>query len=99
MSSSYDEVLQNRQKELERSGAPSGTTDVELCGLMPGAKHFVAYPGPYPAYEHGDYLTDNNTTWNTDEKYSDNNGGTWVYVTNSEHSIYTMYEAILYSDW
>jgi len=66
---------------------------------MPGAKHFVIYPGPYPNYGHGDYLEDSVTTWNADEEYSDNNGGTWVYVTTSEHSIYTMYEAILSSGW
>ena len=72
---------------------------VDCCGLMPGAKHFVIYPGPYPNYGHGDYLEDSVTTWNADEEYSDNNGGTWVYVTTSEHSIYTMYEAILSSGW
>lgn len=98
MGSDNDEVLQNCAG-VERLGAPGSLGDESLCGMMPGAKHFVAYPGPSPIYHHGDYLTDNNTTWNAYEDYSDNNGGTWYVVSNSEHSIYTMYYAILYSTW
>lgn len=98
LASEHDEVLQGCTVQSESLGAPHGTTSAS-CGLMPGAKHFVIYPGPSPYYGHGDYLEDNNTTWNADEEYSDNNGGTWYSVTNSEHSIFTMYDAILYSSW
>ncbi len=99
LASEWDEVFEySCTTSVEWLGAPDGTTAAS-CGLMPGAKHFVIYPGPYPYYHHGDYLEDSNTTWNADEEYSDNNGGTWVYVTTSEHSIFTMYEAILSSGW
>jgi hypothetical protein len=37
--------------------------------------------------------------WNADEIYSDNNGGAWYCVTNSEHSLYTLADAVLYSTW
>lgn len=100
LSSGYDSVLSGCTSSLEGLGAPApGTTRADLCGLMPGAKHFVIYPGPYPQYDHGGYLEDHNTTWDADEEYSDNNGGTWYVVSNSEHSIYTMYYAILNSSW
>ena len=66
---------------------------------MPGATPFVVYPGPSPYYNHGGYLTDTSATWNADECYSDNNGGTWYCVNNSEHSLYTLADAVLYSTW
>lgn len=97
MASDFDDVMLGCGF-VDRLGAPANV-EYSVCGLMPGAKHFVTYPGPYPAYAHPDYLEDTNTTWNADEAYSDNNGGTWVYVTTSEHSIYTLYEAILSSGW
>jgi hypothetical protein len=102
MSSDYDDVL-NPSCDLgtyETLGAPMGTVTIYgLCGLMPGATHFVDYPGSSPKYTHGGYLVDTNTTWNADECYSDNNGGTWYCVTNSEHSLYTLMLAVLDSTW
>ena len=98
MSSENDEVLQWCVSG-ESLGAPSNVDYVGECGLMPGATHFVVYPGPSPSYNHGGYLTDTSTSWNADEDYSDNNGGTWYSVTNSQHSIFTLYYAILYSTW
>jgi hypothetical protein len=37
--------------------------------------------------------------WSATEAYSDNNGGVWPSVSNSEHSIFTMHYAMLYSTW
>jgi hypothetical protein len=101
MSSNNDELLTNGcTANNETLGAPLFVVSTtSLCGLMPGAKHFVVYPYLYPNYCHGCYLTDTNTTWDAGESYSDNNGGTWYTVQNSEHSIFTMYYAILYSTW
>ena len=103
MGGNYDSWLQAGNPLSERHGAPFGgyylAQSVELTALMPGATHFVFYPVDPPAYDHGGYLTDSNTTWNANEDYSDNNGGTWASVSNSEHSIYTLYEAILLSTW
>lgn len=100
MSSNNDELLSNGCAiGLESLGAPGGVSSGSLCGLMPGATHFVVYPGPSPSYCHGCYLTDSSTTWNADADYSDNNGGTWYTTTSFEHSIITMYYAILYSSW
>lgn len=82
-----------------RLGAPSAVNNKGLCGLMPGATHFVVYQGPSPSYNHGDYLTDNNTSWNADMCYSDNNGGTWYCSTGMVHAIAEMYYATLYSSW
>ena len=100
MSSDFDDVLGNAcdPTTLHSLGAPAGLT-YGSCGLMPGATHFVLYPGPNPTYLHGGYLTDLVTTWTANEEYSDNNGVNWVWASNSEHSIFTMYEAILYSSW
>lgn len=99
MGSDHDtEVLANCAGNIEWMGAPRGLT-VASCGLMPGATHFVIYPGPNPTYDHGGYLTDPATTWDANEEYSDNNGGSWVSTSNSAHSIITMYYAILYSSW
>lgn len=39
-------------------------------GWMPGAKHFIGYPGPNPNYDHGGYLTDSNTTWNARMRFT-----------------------------
>lgn len=83
----------------ETMGAPSAVYNTTACGLMPGAKHFVVYPGCCPYYDHGGYLTDTNTTWDARECYSDNTGGTWYCVSTSEHSIFTMHYGILYSSW
>jgi hypothetical protein len=83
----------------ERMGATSYVSTYSACGLMPGATHFVVYPGSYPSYDHGDYLTDTNTTWNATEVYSDNNGGVWPYASNSNHSIFTLHYAMLYYSW
>lgn len=85
----------------ERMGVPSPVGQLSACGLMPGAKHFVHYPGPgfAPYYNHGDYLVDTNTAWDADECYSDNTGGVWSCVYNSEHSSFTMHYAMLYSTW
>lgn len=82
-----------------RLGAPSSVNNLGLCGLMPGATHFVVYPGPTPSYNHGDYLTDANTSWNADMCYSDNNGGVWYCSTGMVHAITEMYYAVLYSSW
>lgn len=98
MASVYDNVVTNCGANIKTLGVPFEGTEA-VCGMKPGATHFVIYPGPYPNYDHGGYLTDSNTTWNADEDYSDNNGGTWYSVSNSEHSIYTMFYAILYSSW
>ncbi len=83
----------------ETMGAPSGVNNTAACGLMPRAKHFVVYTGCCPYYMHGGYLTDTNTAWDALEAYSDNNGGAWSFVPNSEHSIFTMHYALLYSTW
>lgn len=37
--------------------------------------------------------------WNADEEFSDDNGRYWTSASNSEHSIFTLYYAILYSSW
>ena len=50
MSSENDEVLQWCVAG-ESLGAPSGVDATELCGLMPGATHFVIYPGPSPSLQ------------------------------------------------
>jgi len=101
MTSNNDSVLYLSCQAFgyERLGAPATVDYYPLCGFMPGATHFVAYPGPSPDYDHGGYLVDTSTTWNADECYSDNNGGTWYCVTNSEHSLYTLMEATLSSGW
>lgn len=100
LASNNDELLSNLcTTNNDRRGAPSNVSNTAACGWMPGATHFVDYPGSYPNYCHGCYLTDTNTSWNATEVYSDNNGGSWASVGNSEHSIFTMYYAILYSSW
>ena len=83
-------------------GAPIDVSRQAACGLMPGAKHFVDYPCSTqagPCYGHGGSPTDTNVNWDANECYSDNNGGTWYCVYNSEHSIFTMHYAMLYSTW
>lgn len=100
LASNNDEVLSNFcTVNNDTRGAPSNVSNTAACGWMPGATHFVDYPGSYPNYCHGCYLTDTNTTWNATEVFSDNNGGSWASVNNSEHSVFTMYDAILYSNW
>jgi hypothetical protein len=84
---------------VETLGSPYPVSALELCGLMPGAKHFVVYPGPSPSYNHGGYLIDPSTSWNANEIFSDNNGGNWVTTSTSAHSILTMYFAVQFSDW
>ena len=100
MSSNNDELLSNGcTSSSERKGAPSSVSTSAVCGLMPGATHFVVYPGSSPNYCHGCYLTDTNTVWNATEAYSDNDGGIWYSGNSNEHSIFTLYYAILYSSW
>jgi hypothetical protein len=103
MASNFDELLLHAcTSSNDMMGAPGGQLDVwntTACGLMPGAKHFVVYPGTSPTYDHGGYLTDTNTNWNAREIYSDNTGGTWADVPNSEHSIFTLNYAMRYSTW
>jgi hypothetical protein len=100
MSSNNDELLSNGcTSSSERKGAPSIVSTTAACGLMPGATHFVVYPGSFPNYCHGCYLTDSDTTWNATEAYSDTNGSVWYSGSSDEHSIFTLYYAILYSSW
>jgi hypothetical protein len=98
MGSDNDEVLQGCPSDIETLGAPEGLNP-DICGMMPGATHFVLYPGPNPNYNHGGYLTDESTTANADEEFSDNHHVTWTSASNSFHSIYTLYNAILLSTW
>jgi hypothetical protein len=99
MSSNNDEVLQRHGQSFEELGSPLVVTAPELCGLMPGARHFVIYPGPSPAYNHGGYLIDSSSDRDANEIFSDDNGTLWFTSTTSAHSIFTMYEAILLSTW
>lgn len=104
MASNNDDVLRNGcDTNLDvpptNLGAPWAANYASLCGMMLGATHFVIYQGPSPSYDLGGYLSDESSTWNADECYSDNNGGTWYQVSDSEHSIYTMYQGILSSGW
>jgi hypothetical protein len=100
MASNNDELLSNGcTTSIERKGAPSIVSTSSACGLMPGATHFVVYPGSFPNYCHGCYLTDADTTWNATEAFSDNNGGVWYSGSSNEHSIFTLYYAILYPSW
>jgi hypothetical protein len=80
----------------EWKGQPN---DDKTCGLMPGATHFVIYPGPTPVYDHGGYLTDTQISSNAYEDFSDDNGRNWVTASNSYHSIYTMFDAVLFLTW
>jgi hypothetical protein len=100
MTSNNDELLSNGcTSSIERRGAPSNVSTSAACGLMPGATHFVAYSGSSPSYCHGCYLTDSSTSWNANESYSDNNGGSWYTSAYMGHSILTMYYAIQYLSW
>ena len=98
MSSQADEVLY-WWGSVEGLGSPNSVTATELCGLMPGAGHFVIYPGPSPLYNHGGYLIDPSTSWSANEIFSDNNGRNWVTTSTSAHSIWTMYFAVQFSYW
>jgi PGAP1-like protein len=99
MSSEYDDEVLAYCVAGWHMGGP--IDDTEACGLMPGATHFVVYPGPsnsdpnaIPTYTHGGYLTDPNTNADATEIYSDNSGGNWVRASNRYHSIATMYQSI-----
>ena len=64
---------------------------------MPGANHFIGYPGSNPSYGHGSVLTDTRTSWTATVDWSDNNGANWAKANSSEYSLCTLTYAVLYS--
>jgi hypothetical protein len=84
----------------EQMGCYYGTEcQIMAVGWMPGAKHFVGYPGSNPSYDHGSVLTDTRTSWTATEDWSDSNGANWDKANTSEYSLYTLTYAALYSNW
>lgn len=84
----------------QQMGCPYGIEcTVMAVGWIPGATHFVGYPGSNPSYDHGSVLTDTRTSWTATEDWSDNNGSSWSHANTSEYSLFTLTYAALYSSW
>ena len=99
MASGNDEVLAWCASVFDTFGGYIVTQRNPIdCGFLPRGTHLVNFKSPN--YSHGGYLTDNSTTWNASEDYSDNNGGTWYSPNQSfPHSIQDMSYAIAYPSW